>query len=154
MASCHQVTSNYPSQCWSRAMSTYGITELTHWILLMLYDIIDLGQHWFRSWPNTSWHQQRSRLRRLISKIRTILLMDAKIWMTSLIIIFAVRPICNQDSIFIMSSESPDQAITRTSVDMWYAKFSWSYIQNLHYIKYIWKCNLQNVYHFVHTSLC
>ena len=33
--------------------------------------------------------------------------MDAKIWMTSLIIMFAVRPICVQDSIFKMSSESP-----------------------------------------------
>ena len=33
--------------------------------------------------------------------------MDAKTWMTSLIIMFAVRPICVQDSIFKMSSESP-----------------------------------------------
>ena len=49
---------------------------------------------------------QRSRLRRPISKIRMILLMDAKTWMTSLIIMFAVRPICVQDSIFKMSSES------------------------------------------------
>ena len=30
-----------------------------------------------------------------------------KIWMTSLITMFAVRPICVQDSIFKMSSESP-----------------------------------------------
>ena len=50
---------------------------------------------------------QRSRLSRPISKIRMILLMDAKIWMTSLIIMFAVRAICIQDSIFKMSSESP-----------------------------------------------
>ena len=50
---------------------------------------------------------QRSRLRRPISKIRMILLMDAKIWMTSLIIMFAMHPICVQDSIFKMSSESP-----------------------------------------------
>ena len=50
---------------------------------------------------------QRSRLRRPISKIRMVLLMDAKIWMTSLIIMFAVRPTCVQDSLFKMSSESP-----------------------------------------------
>ena len=50
---------------------------------------------------------QRSRFRRPISKIRMILLMDAKTWMTSLIIMFAVRPICHQDSTFKMSSESP-----------------------------------------------
>ena len=50
---------------------------------------------------------QRSRLRRPISKIRMILLMDAKTWMTSLIIMFAVRPICVQDSICKISSESP-----------------------------------------------
>ena len=56
--------------------------------------------------PNCS--TQRSRLRRPISKIRIILLMDAKIWMASLIIMFAVRPICVQDSIFKMSSESPE----------------------------------------------
>ena len=36
-----------------------------------------------------------------------VLLMDAKIWMTSLIIMFAVRPTCVQDSLFKMSSESP-----------------------------------------------
>ena len=41
------------------------------------------------------------------SKISMILLMDAKTWMTSLIIMFAVRAICVQDSIFKMSSESP-----------------------------------------------
>ena len=34
--------------------------------------------------------------------------MDAKTWMTSLIIMFAVRPMCVQDSIFKMSSESSD----------------------------------------------
>ena len=50
---------------------------------------------------------QRSRLRRPISKIRMVLLMDAKIWMTSLISMFAVRPTCVQDSLFKMSSESP-----------------------------------------------
>ena len=50
---------------------------------------------------------QRSRLHRPISKIRMILLMDAKIWMTSSIIMFAVRPIFIQDSIFKMSSDSP-----------------------------------------------
>ena len=50
---------------------------------------------------------QRSWLRSPISKIRMILLMDAKAWMPSLIIMFAVRPICVQDSIFKMSSESP-----------------------------------------------
>ena len=56
---------------------------------------------------NTTGLHQRSRLRRPISKIRMILLMDAKTRMTSLIIMFAVRPICVQDSIFKMSSESP-----------------------------------------------
>ena len=50
---------------------------------------------------------QRLQLRRPVSKIRLILWMDAKIWITSLIIIFAVPPICVQDSIFKMSSESP-----------------------------------------------
>ena len=57
---------------------------------------------------------QRSLLRRPISKIRMILLMDTKIWMTYLIIMFAVCPICVQDSIFIMSSESPEY------VDLWW----------------------------------
>ena len=52
---------------------------------------------------------QRSRLRRPISKIRMILLMDAKTSMISLIIMFAVHPICVQDSIFKMSSESSDR---------------------------------------------
>ena len=33
--------------------------------------------------------------------------MDTKIWMVSLIIMFAVRPICAQDAIFKMSSVSP-----------------------------------------------
>ena len=42
-----------------------------------------------------------------ISKIRMILLMDAKIWMVSLIIMFAVRPICTRDAIFKISSVSP-----------------------------------------------
>ena len=56
---------------------------------------------------NTSQH---SRLHCPISKIRMILLMGTKIWMTSLIIMFAVRPICIQDSIFKMSSESPASA--------------------------------------------
>ena len=54
-------------------------------------------------WWNAVWSMlalQRSRLRRPISKIRMILLMDAKTWMTSLIIMFAVRHICVQDSIF------------------------------------------------------
>ena len=51
---------------------------------------------------------QRSRLRRPISKIRLILPMDAKIWMVPLIIMFTVRPICAQDTIFKMSSVSPE----------------------------------------------
>ena len=42
-----------------------------------------------------------------ISKIRMILLMDSKIWMVSLIIMFAVRPICTRDAIFKISSVSP-----------------------------------------------
>ena len=50
---------------------------------------------------------QRSRLRRPISKIRMVLPRDAIIWMTSLMIMFAVRPTCVQDSLFKMSSESP-----------------------------------------------
>ena len=56
---------------------------------------------------------QRSWLRRPISKIRMILLMDAKIWMAPLMIMFAVRPICVQDSIFKMSGESPDRRVVR-----------------------------------------
>ena len=36
-----------------------------------------------------------------------VLPMDTKIWMISLILMFAVRPICVQDSIFKMSSTSP-----------------------------------------------
>ena len=51
---------------------------------------------------------QCSRLRRPISKIRTILLIDAKIWMVSLIIMLAVHPISPQDAIFKMSSVSPE----------------------------------------------
>ena len=49
---------------------------------------------------------QLSRLCHPISKIRMILLMDVKIWMVSLIIIFTVRPIYAQDAIFKMSSTS------------------------------------------------
>ena len=41
------------------------------------------------------------------AKYAWFLLMDAKTRMASLIIMFAVRPICVQDSIFKMSSESP-----------------------------------------------
>ena len=40
--------------------------------------------------------------------------MDAKIWMISLIIMLAVRPICVQDSFFKMSSSSPDVIHTST----------------------------------------
>ena len=58
-------------------------------------------------WGRVTHICQRSRLRRPISKIRMVLLMDSKIWMTSLIIMFAVRPTCVQDSLFKMSSESP-----------------------------------------------
>ena len=61
---------------------------------------------------------QRSGLRRPISKIRMILLMDAKIWMISLIIIFAVHPTCVQDSIFKMSCESPGHGNT-SQVTLW-----------------------------------
>ena len=68
---------------------------------------------------------QRLRLRHPISKIRTNLLMDAKIWMTSLIIMFAVRPICVQDSIFKMSSESP-------AYDLWLFKHAISNPPCLH----------------------
>ena len=57
---------------------------------------------------------QRSRLRRPISKICMILLMDTKIWMTSLIIMFVVRPICVQHSIFKMSSESPEHRLRKS----------------------------------------
>ena len=60
------------------------------------------------TFPFKKMHLQRSRLRRPISKIRRILLMDAETWMMSLIIMFAVRPIYVQDSIFKMSSGSPD----------------------------------------------
>ena len=56
------------------------------------------------------------RLRRPISKICMVLLMDAKIWMTSLIIMFAVRPTCVQDSLFKMSSESPEEESLEDSV--------------------------------------
>ena len=43
-----------------------------------------------------------------ISKTHMFLLMDAKIQMISLIIMFAVHPICIQDSIFKISSTSHD----------------------------------------------
>ena len=76
---------------------------------------------------------QRSRLRRPISKIRMVLLMDAKIWMTSLIIMFAVRPTCVQDSLFKMSSESPDLCLCSKVLDypveshhIWYNKDTWA----------------------------
>ena len=62
-----------------------------------------IGNHYMCDWK--LW--QRSRLRCPISKIRMILMMDAKIWMVSLIIMFAVPPICAQDAIFKMSSMSP-----------------------------------------------
>ena len=65
---------------------------------------------------------QRSRLCRPISKIRLILLMDAKTWMTSLIIMFALCPICVQDYIFKMSSESPGDLLKGRNCIMvkWY----------------------------------
>ena len=65
--------------------------HLTHCSLLTPYGDIDTDQH-------DSY--QRSRLRCPISKISMILPMEAKIWMASLIIMFAVRPICTQDAIF------------------------------------------------------
>ena len=88
---------------------------------------------------------QRSRLRRPISKIRMILLMDAKTWMTSLIIMFAVRPICLQDSIFKMSSESPDMYIyiyTHTSICLIYHFETWRFFTSSSLI--ISSCRLKN----------
>ena len=78
------------------------------WSCMYICHVIqgDAGQTWLLIVDHI--HLQRSRLRRPISKIRMVLLMDAKIWMTSLIIMFAVRPTCVQDSLFKMSSESPD----------------------------------------------
>ena len=52
--------------------------------------------------PNQQWRQCCP-----ISKICMFLLMDAKISMISLIIVFAMHPICFQDFIFKMSSTSP-----------------------------------------------
>ena len=96
MAWCRQATSHYLSQCWPRFMPPYGVTR-PQWInVTCLFSGLKI-----------SIMIQRSRLRRPISKISMILLIDAKTWMTSLIIMFAVRSICVQDSIFKMSSESP-----------------------------------------------
>ena len=69
---------------------------------------------------------QHSRLRRPISKIRMILLMDTKIWIVSLIIMFAVRPICTQDAIFKMSSVSPDIYIERERYYLWNKFVQWN----------------------------
>ena len=82
------------SKFWNLNAKT-GLLALLAVNAIFLYEI-----NYLESW-------QRSWLRRPISKICMILLMDAKIWMTSLIIMFAVRPICVQDSIFKMCSESP-----------------------------------------------
>ena len=51
-----------------------------------------------------------------ISKICTILLMNPKTWMVSLIIMFAVSPICAQDAIFKMSSVSPVHVYTSITI--------------------------------------
>ena len=74
-----------------------------------------------------AWHRpvygciyQRSRLRRPISKIRMILLMDAKISIVTKIIMFAVRPMCTQDAIFKMSSVSPDICTTQLQWCNWW----------------------------------
>ena len=50
---------------------------------------------------------QCSRWRRPVNKMRMFLQMDAKIWTISVVIMFAVRPICIQDSIFKKSNASP-----------------------------------------------
>ena len=85
------------------------------YILIMLYkQVFDFHMDFSRIWwlyRSTPVEIQRSRLHRPISKIRMIWQMDAKTWMTSLIIMFAVRPICVQDSIFKTSSESPGNDI-------------------------------------------
>ena len=130
MAWCHQAQAITwanvdPDLC--HHMASWGHDELTHWGRDKMAAISQttlsnafpwkkiyeprMRIHWslfLKFELTTSQHWQRSRLRRPISKIHMILLMDAKTWMTSLIIMFAVRPICVQDSIFKMSSESPE----------------------------------------------
>ena len=49
--------------------------------------------------------------------------MDVKIWMVSLIIMFAVHPICTQDAIFKKSSVSP----AGTGTILWLYQWEWSH---------------------------
>ena len=82
-----------------RVKNLIDVGSVSHWILEMTF-FIKLGVS-----------DQHSRLRRPISKIRMILLMDTNIWIISLKIMFAVRPICAQDAIFKMSSVSPADTV-------------------------------------------
>ena len=89
-------------------ISTYIVVDKStnfHPLIYSVFNFIYIYMYFIDLW--VIYVCQRSRLRCPISKIRMVLLMDAKIWMTSLMIMFAVRPTCVQDSLFKMSSESP-----------------------------------------------
>ena len=75
--------------------------------------------HWGSEKMTAILQTQRSRLCRPNSKIRMILLMEAKIWLTCLIIMFTVHPICVQDSIFKMSSPSESPETTLLNAFSW-----------------------------------
>ena len=100
-------------------------------IVVMLYEMMiewfALSTHWSSLFQWFAIAAQRSRLRRPISKICMVLLMDAKIWMTSLIIMFAVRPTCVQDSLFKMPSESPAAEVEIIHAYWYGLKRVWSY---------------------------
>ena len=57
MACCRQATSHYLNQCWThiephlyRHMASLGYNDLTPCGLITWYNIIELGQYWFRQW--------------------------------------------------------------------------------------------------------
>ena len=63
--------------------------------------------------------------------MRMILLMDAKIWMLSLIIMFAVHLICAKDTIFKMSSVSPEYSMV--SIMQLCSEWCWWLNDAVHY---------------------
>ena len=81
--------------------------------------------------------------------------MDAKIWMISLIIMFAVRPICVQDSIFKMSGASPvwsDNNICRIQIRLWNLKrcpipHPWGWAVLSEYFGEKWQCHKDILLH-------
>ena len=61
----HQEASHYQNQWWSKSVALFFFIRL-QWIsasigpwrhLVTSYDVLELGQHWFRLWHGACWHQ-------------------------------------------------------------------------------------------------